>query len=494
MGSTTAISIAIDQSQDVAALDAMLAKQSTTLDAPFAQIAEEQAMTWEDGSAMSTPAKRWFIGELLQESQTCESAALRQVRAHLSDLSCYRLCRALVSENPDEAARWPTFVLSVIGSPHQINVLGRDVAEQLERENGLELAIAALETLRRNASVPATHWLDHWANASTHSALRELAAEALASLAREGDMTREELAELATPTLRFSAAREIRVDCGEREFVVKLMGDGTLRYIDEDGAKLTSVPRARTMDDRALFRVGSRQMRVLKQRVGEIDEQAVSRLYEAMVQQREWPQDRWSALFVEHPILSTFGARLVWERVGSPRTLFTAHGRTRLVDCDGKTVTLAPSDRIRLAHPVTLEAAEISVWKKRIKGMEKPPFRQIMRARFTVEEFGSDWSIVARKVGALYSGPLQKRAKRAGYTATGLAGGEVGALTCQFGDYEFFVRHERYSPADAHEFGRVKLKQVAVRKGSAEVRPADLRETEYSEFVRHLSGFARKPR
>jgi hypothetical protein len=247
------------------------------------------------------------------------------------------------------------------------------------------------------------------------------------------------------------------------------------------------------MDDQARFRVGRRQMRTLKKQLDEINEQTVARLSDAMVLQREWPQERWHFLFVDHPILSIYASQLVWERLGEESKFFTGRDRTKLVDSDGSVVKLEASDRIRIAHPVTMEDAEVAAWKRRSKGMQKPPFRQIFRAHYAPQDHGLDWTIVASKIGALYSGPLQKRAKQSGYRVLGTVGREVDALSRQLGKYELFVQHEAYNPTEAHEFGRVKIKRVAVRKGSTEVQPTDLRETEYSEFLSDLAGFAHKP-
>ncbi len=97
------------------------------------------------------------------------------------------------------------------------------------------------------------------------------------------------------------------------------------------------------------------------------------RLEQAMVDSREWPIDRWDAMFRGHPILWNLARRLVW-RGGEELAMPTAKGWTAPV-----------GSPVKIAHPVEMSAAEQATWQRRIvaEGIVQP-FKQVFRETYFV--------------------------------------------------------------------------------------------------------------
>ena len=107
------------------------------------------------------------------------------------------------------------------------------------------------------------------------------------------------------------------------------------------------------------------------------------RVEDLFTEDREWVAADWRARYLDHPLTGSIGRRLIWsvsrEAEGGFRATVMAAG-DRFQAADGSAVTVDPSDRIRLWHPIDATEDEIAAWRAGlVERQVRQPFKQAFR-------------------------------------------------------------------------------------------------------------------
>ncbi len=136
--------------------------------------------------------------------------------------------------------------------------------------------------------------------------LGQAAVESFAAAAERLGITPDELSDRVVPWLGFEPNAPRVIDCGGRRIEVGIGDDFKLKYRDlEKNKPVASLPKTAPKEVLDAFKGLAATLR-------EVVKAQVLRLENLMVRQYRWPVGRWPELFLAHPLLRPFAARLVW--------------------------------------------------------------------------------------------------------------------------------------------------------------------------------------
>jgi len=125
------------------------------------------------------------------------------------------------------------------------------------------------------------------------------------------------------------------------------------------------------------------EMKELSPGLKEAAKAQLLRFENLMVQQHRWPAARWGELFLIHPLMFPFAARLVWGVFGEGGILtatFRALEDRSLTDANDEPFNLPDSGRIGIVHPLELTPENRQAWSKHLADYNVvPPFAQLER-------------------------------------------------------------------------------------------------------------------
>lgn len=222
-------------------------------------------------------------------------------------------------------------------------------------------------------------------------ALRECARENLDEIAAERGLSIEALEDLIVPTFGLDARGERELDLGERSLHVRLGDDLKPHLFNADGKELKKFPQLRKSDDASRVAAARDEWKLMRKQLAEAIKVQRARLEGAMISGRRWTPARFRALFLEHPLMTQLGQRVVWgefERgATTPQRTFRVTAERELVDVEDDPVELDGSHQIRVVHPIQLDDAAREAWGQILADYEiSPPFPQLDRAIAEIED------------------------------------------------------------------------------------------------------------
>ncbi|GAA2070655.1 DUF4132 domain-containing protein [Actinomadura alba] len=206
------------------------------------------------------------------------------------------------------------------------------------------------------------------------------AQEKIEEVARELELTPEQLADRLVPDFGLGPEGGLTLDYGSRRFVVGF--DEQLRpYVNDGrGRRLKALPRPGVKDDDEPAHAAYKRFAALKKDVRAAAGDQIRRLESAMVARRRWTAAEFQILFVAHPLLWHIARRLVWlsEDGGKVTAFRVAEDRT-FADAGDVVLTLPESASIGIAHPLDL-GEELAAWVEVFADYEiLQPFPQLGR-------------------------------------------------------------------------------------------------------------------
>lgn len=200
---------------------------------------------------------------------------------------------------------------------------------------------------------------------------------ALNEAAAQAGVSRATLDELCVPTHDLDAAGEVAFPLGGGQAVLALAGnrDVDIRWVTAEG-KEVKAPTAAMKEDREALK----DVRAAAKEIEADLATQIIRLQRIFLEDRDWPIALWRERYLEHPLLRTLSARLIWwvEESGARTSVMASHGG--LADAEGRAVTPGPDARIRLWHPIEDEAEAVLAWRDRIEALRiVQPFAQAWR-------------------------------------------------------------------------------------------------------------------
>jgi hypothetical protein len=113
-----------------------------------------------------------------------------------------------------------------------------------------------------------------------------------------------------------------------------------------------------------------------------------SRLEQGYLQQREWDFSSWKNLYIEHPLSSLIGKKLIWHfnnGVQKDQGMFL--GDSFVNSREEKITWLSESTKVQLWHPIGFESSEILQWRNFLRSKNiVQPFKQAYREIYIITD------------------------------------------------------------------------------------------------------------
>ena len=205
---------------------------------------------------------------------------------------------------------------------------------------------------------------------------RRLIEKAMNEAAERNQVSRDDLEAMAVPTFGLDSAGSRIEQIGDCEAKLTIGRDGASLSWSREGKPLKSVPASVKEENAELFNDLKRTQKELD---GQIAAQRF-RIERQLISQGACPLENWKQWYLDHPLLSRFAARLIWEfeENGELRTAIPWQGT--LVDWSGRPVEPSPQARVRLWHPIRSDVQTILSWRCWLEDHEvRQPFKQAHR-------------------------------------------------------------------------------------------------------------------
>ncbi len=451
-------------------------------------------LRWNTGAELSRNAHEWILGAVLAESEERRNPQLPILRERLNKASYHALSEALHQLTARVRTGWPLYQLATIGSPTQLVALG-GILDDLASSQSTNWGSDGVEVLLRHGSDLAIRLLDHASRKSRKGALKRRANCALHRMAKERDLSVDDLIDSAMSDYGFDRKGERILRYGSRDFRLKLGRDNTVDLNEIGGKAYKNLPKPLSSDDLEACKAAKREFSELKKQLKSITRIQLQRLELAMAGARQWVSDDWRSRFVEHPILQGLARNLIWEVAddASPRR-FTVDPSGDYQDVNYDPVEIPEGGSVRLAHPATMSEAEIAAWQQVFVDSELiAPFRQLEREVYALETLPTDDATLFRSLPNPSGGRLMGGLTKLGYERGPREdAGLINFSTRCFQEYVLTLSHDGYSPEDP-TWGDIDFQGISVSKSGESVAWRELPTALLSEVVRDLHILAGPP-
>ena len=205
----------------------------------------------------------------------------------------------------------------------------------------------------------------------------QAAADAFRDAAERRRVSPEELEDCLVPWLGFEPDKPRVLKVGKRRVQLSVSTDFKLRYHDLTRKKdMASLPKAAP-------RKVAREVKELQKNLQQSAKGHVSRLETLFVNQYRWPRERWTEMFLQHPLLFPFAVRLVWgtyDDSGNVTATFRSSKDGILIDANGEKVDIAEARFLGIVHPVEVDDDVLQGWSQQLaESQTRPPFPQLER-------------------------------------------------------------------------------------------------------------------
>ncbi len=205
---------------------------------------------------------------------------------------------------------------------------------------------------------------------------RRLIEKAMNEAAERNQVSRDDLEAMAVPTFGLDAAgvriEQVR-DC---EAILTIRREGASLIWRREGKDLRSVPASVKEEQAELLKDLNRTAKELD---GQIAAQRY-RLERQLMSEGTYSFERWKPWYLDHPLVSYFAKRLIWEfaEKGETRTAIPWQGN--LVDWAGRPIQPSPQARVRMWHPIRSDVQAILSWRCWLEDHHvRQPFKQAHR-------------------------------------------------------------------------------------------------------------------
>ncbi len=297
--------------------------------------------------------------------------------------------------------KWVLYFCAIHGDHVMVEDILHYIKEWAENSRGA-IAAEAVKALALNGSSEALMSIDNLAHKSKFKQVKTAAVEALENAAKALDMTTDELGDRIVPNLGFDENRECIFDYGTRQFKVYLSSTLELEVYDENNKKLKNLPAPAKKDTLEIAKKSNDNFKLMKKQLKNTITMQKMRLETALLADRRWTVEAWTALFVKNPIMHSFAIGLVWAAYENDTLLQTFRymedGTFNTVDEDE--YTLPENCIIGLIHPIDLDEDTLTAWKEQLSDYEiVQPVEQLNRPIYRIKEDEIGTFDVLRYVG-----------------------------------------------------------------------------------------------
>ena len=205
---------------------------------------------------------------------------------------------------------------------------------------------------------------------------RRLIEKAMNEAADRNQVSRDDLEAMAVPTFGLDAAGIRMERAGDCEASLTLGREGASLTWSRGGKTLKSAP-AEVKEEHAEL------LKDLNRTVKELDGQIAAqrfRLERQLISQGTCSVERWKPWYLDHPLVSHFATRLIWEIEESGETRTAIPWQGNLVDWAGHAVQPSQQARVRMWHPIRSDVQTILSWRCWLEDHQvRQPFKQAHR-------------------------------------------------------------------------------------------------------------------
>ena len=205
---------------------------------------------------------------------------------------------------------------------------------------------------------------------------RRLIEKAMNEAADRNQVSRDDLEAMAVPTFGLDAAGVRRERAGDCEASLAIGRDGASLLWSREGKALKSAPAYVKEEHAELLKDLNRSV---KEMDGQIAAQR-SRLERQLISQGTCSVERWKPWYLDHPLVSHFATRLIWEFEEGGETRSAIPWRGNLVDWAGHPVQPSKQARVRMWHPIRSDVQTVLSWRCWLEDQQvRQPFKQAHR-------------------------------------------------------------------------------------------------------------------
>ena len=209
---------------------------------------------------------------------------------------------------------------------------------------------------------------------------RRLIEKAMNEAAERNQVSRDDLEAMAVPTfglVKLGAAAGVRMErVGDCEASLTIGREGASLIWSREGKALKSAPGNAKEEHAEVLKDLNRSVKELD---GQIAAQR-SRLERQLTSEGTCSFERWRPWYLDHPLVSHFSTRLIWEfeEGGETRTAIPWQGN--LVDWAGRAAQPSNQARVRMWHPIRSDVQTILSWRCWLEDHQvRQPFKQAHR-------------------------------------------------------------------------------------------------------------------
>ncbi|NHZ98518.1 DUF4132 domain-containing protein [Massilia sp. CCM 8734] len=195
------------------------------------------------------------------------------------------------------------------------------------------------------------------------------AVQALEAAAQRRNCAMDELVDELTPD--FGLGGGLTLTAGAHNYGIALQNDLSLRLVDAKGKLLKSLPANKDDSTREAWQAAASRFATLAAALKTSARLQAPRLMSAFITGKSWDAQRWTRLFLAHPLLRIIGRSLVWQADGAAS--FRIAEDFSLIRADDEPFHLAPQARITLWHPAGAGAGEAEAWRTHLADYQLTP-------------------------------------------------------------------------------------------------------------------------
>lgn len=307
-----------------------------------------------------------------------------KVQAQLASLETFgwRLFQLWQQDGAPSQDRWCLTAVGLLGG----NAAAIDLAKHIREWPGQaqhQRAVAGLACLQAIGTDTALMQLNDIAHKVKFKALKAKAQEAIEVIARDRNLSREQLEDRIVPDCGLNERGSRRFDFGPRQFYFSLGPDLKPVVRDAAGKLLPNLPKPGPKDNPTLAAQARADWELLKKQMRQILKTQAERLHRAFVTGRRWSPAEFETLLVQHPLMINLARLLLWggyDEGGALVVVFRLTEDQTCADVEDETITLEEGIEIGLVHPLELSEADRMAWAELFSDYElAPPFPQLGR-------------------------------------------------------------------------------------------------------------------
>ncbi len=251
-------------------------------------------------------------------------------------------------------------------------------------------AVLGLECLRAIGTDTALMQINSIAQKVRFKGIKAKASEAMEAIARNRNMTREELEDRIVPDCDLDERGSRVFDFGPRQFRFVLSPDMKPKVRDEKGKLRANLPKPGVKDDASLASQAIADWKLLKKQVRQVAQIQALRLEQVMVTGRRWSVDEFEMLLVHHPLMVNLVRMLLWggyDASGQLVATFRVTEDQTYADVEDEECSLAGIDAVGILHPLHLSDELKAAWGELLSDYEiVSPFQQLGREIYHLED------------------------------------------------------------------------------------------------------------